>query len=91
MILKLFFGGLPKDSNPILWALAKEIRILSEALLGIDKNAGILPRYADHRNPKASSFASLLFARENAALKSLMTTWLRLEETPVPSCSTDSS
>jgi hypothetical protein len=72
LIMKCFFSGKPVDDNPLLWAIASELRAFSAELMSKPKYQDLLGQHTDRRNPMASRLACIMFEKENSTSQRLV-------------------
>lgn len=67
----LFYGGTPRDHNPLLWTFYHEVRNASTHLLQDARFQYLAHMFADRPNPEVSRFSYALFALEDESVQLL--------------------
>jgi hypothetical protein len=70
-ILSMFFGGLPFNDNPLLWAVAREMHRLRAVVLALPRFAYPNGLFERPKSPAASKFACVLFSVEDEIIQQL--------------------
>lgn len=71
MILRVFFGGRPKDGNPMLWGLVNDMSILRETVLQAEEHAHLQGMFTARPRPDITRFAYAIFAAEDGFMEDL--------------------
>ncbi len=71
MLIRVLYSGLPRDDNPLLWALARGVAHATDVFLSQPKYVYLSHHFKDRRMPSASRLSYLLSAKGDRTLTAL--------------------